>query len=213
MESKTLLVAGATGLVGQAVVHQALADARVARVVAPTRRPLALTDPKLENPVVDFDALPADAPWWAVDAVVSALGSTSKKAGSEEAYRKIDQGYTLAIGGHALARGARAFALTSSVGANPGSRFFYMRLKGEIEDAVAALGYPSFTAVRPAILVGARTESRPLERLSIAAMRGLRFLLPRRQRPVRAEAVARTLLEAALAATPGRHVVESERIV
>jgi len=212
LSATTLLVVGATGLVGRAVVELALADARVARVVAPTRRPLGLADPRVDNPVVDFDALPADAPWWTVDAVVGAIGSTSRKAGSDDAYRRIDMGYTLAVARHTLARGARAFALTSSVGANPRSRFFYMRMKGEIEDAIAALGFVSFTAVRPAILIGARGESRPLERVSLATMRGLSFLLPRRQRPVRAEDVARALLFAALTATPGRHVVESEAI-
>src|SRR3546814_7723192 len=71
-----ILHVGATGLVGQLVLARLLESPGVARVVAPTRRPLALRHPVLENPVVDFDALPADAPWWAVDAAICTLGTT-----------------------------------------------------------------------------------------------------------------------------------------
>jgi uncharacterized protein YbjT (DUF2867 family) len=207
----TLLLVGASGLVGQSVLAQALADPRIGRLVAPTRRPLA-TYPKLTNPLVDFDALPADAPWWAVDAVICTLGTTLKKAGSPAAFRRVDHDYPLAVATLARHHGAAAFALTSSVGADASARTFYLRTKGDTENALRALAFPSLTLVRPSIIGGARTERRPLETLALCVFTALPFLLPRRYRIVPAERIARALLASALAAHPGTHTVESEAI-
>lgn len=208
---KTLLLVGATGLVGQSVLQQALQDLRVAKLVAPTRRPLP-PHPKLDNPLVDFDALPADAAWWRVDGVICTLGTTIKKAGSQPAFRKIDHDYPLAVATLARRQGATAYALTSSVGADAGSRTFYLRTKGEVERALAALLFPSLTIVRPSFIGGERAERRPLEALGLKLFTALGPLLPRRYRIVSADRIARTLLEAALAAPPGTHFIESEAI-
>ncbi len=203
----TLLIAGATGLVGKQVLAQALADAAVTRVIAPTRRPID-AHAKLDNPVVDYDHLPG----FVADAVVCTLGTTRKQAGSDAAFRKVDFDYVLAIAKAAREGGAMAFALTSSVGANAASSFLYMRTKGEIEEAIAALGYASYTVVRPAGLIGERADKRLGEQIGNGLARGLSLLLPRRYRPVKAEAVAKTLLRAALDATPGRHLIQSEAV-
>ena len=208
---KTLLLVGATGLVGQSVLHQALSDDRVARLVAPTRHPLP-PHPRIENPLVDFDALPADAPWWAVDGVICTLGTTIRKAGSQAAFRRVDHDYPLAVAALARRHGAAAFALTSSVGASPDSRTFYLRTKGEIERALAGGGFPSLTIVRPSFIGGDRAERRPMEALGLAVFGGIAWLLPRRYRVVPAERIARTLLAGALAAKPGVHLIESEAI-
>lgn len=207
----TLLIVGATGLVGGHALRLALADPRVARVVAPTRRPLPL-QARLENPVVDFAALDADAPWWAVDGVVCALGTTRKAAGSVEAFRRVDLDHVLAVAGHARRAGARAFALNSSVGADPTVRNVYLRCKGEAEQGVAALGYPSLTLVRPSLIGGARPEHRPMEALGAGVLRVLGPLVPARYRMVPAERIAHALVEAAVAARPGVHVRESETL-
>ncbi|MSU49695.1 MAG: NAD-dependent dehydratase [Opitutus sp.] len=208
---KTLLLVGATGLVGQSVLVQALADDRVERVVALTRRPLP-PHPKLENPLVDFSVLPAAEPWWRVDAVICALGTTIRRAGSEEAFHKVDFAYPLAVATLAWRHGTPTFALTSSLGADPRARTFYLRTKGELEEALAGLGFASLTIVRPSILGGTRLESRPMEKLSIALVRALGPVLPRRYRVAPAERVASALLATAVAAMPGRHVVESETL-
>ena len=208
---KTILLVGATGLVGQSVLQQALNDSRVAKVVAPTRRPLP-PHSRLENPVVDFDALPADAPQWAVDGIICTLGTTIKKAGSQPAFRKVDHDYPLAVATLARRHGAVAFALTSSVGADPRSRNFYLRTKGETERALAGCGFPSLTLVRPSFIGGVRAERRPLEALGLAVFGGIAWLVPRRYRIVPAERIARALLEAALANEPGIRIVESEAI-
>lgn len=220
---KTLLLFGATGLVGGHVLRLALRDARVGRVIAPVRRSLpaeAMTDTRaadghqaaLEAPVVDFDALPAAADGWQADAAVCALGTTLRRAGSQAAFRAVD--VDLVVRTAALARrlGVPAFALNSSLGADAEARGFYLRCKGEAEDAVRALGFPSLTLVRPSLIGGERDESRPLERLGILAATALRPLVPARYRVVPAERIAHCLLDAALAARPGVRVVESDAI-
>ncbi len=109
--------------------------------------------------------------------------------------------------------GARAFALNSALGADARSRVFYSRTKGEIERDLQAVGYPSLTLVRPGLIDGQRPQSRPLERLAVRVSRGLQPLLPRRYRVVPAERIAHHLLQAALAAAPGVHVLPSEALI
>lgn len=208
---QTFLLVGATGLVGQSALAQALVDPRVTRLVAPTRRPLP-QHPKLLNPLVDFDALPAAAPWWSVDGVICTLGTTIKKAGSQSAFRRVDHDYPLAVANHALRHGAASFAVVSSVGAAPASRNFYLRTKGETEDALRALGFASLTIVRPSFIGGARAERRPLEAFALRLFAAVAPLVPRRYRIVPAERIAHALLASALSARPGTHIVESEAI-
>ena len=214
MTGKTLLIAGATGLVGSHALRLALADARVERVVAPTRRPLP-AHPKLLNPIEDFAHLPPVAPWWRVDGVVCALGTTMAKAGSKTAFEAVDYDMPLAVARLALRHGAQAFALNSALGANPNARVFYSRVKGELEQSLRNMknpGYASLTFVRPGLIGGERPEQRRGESLAIAATRLLSPLLPRRYRLVPAERIAHHLVEAALAATPGVTVLASEQL-
>jgi uncharacterized protein YbjT (DUF2867 family) len=206
-----LLVAGGTGLVGHHVLEQALSDARIASVVAPTRRLLPV-HPKLENPLVDFDALPAQADWWRVDAVVCALGTTIRQAGSREAFWRVDVDYVLAIAGYARSAGARSFALNSSVGADAASGNFYLRSKGEAEQRLRDLGYLSLTLVRPSVIGGEREQRRPMEYLSMRLLRTVAPLVPRRYRVAEAEDIAAALINAAVMATPGCRIVESEAL-
>jgi len=206
---KTVMVAGATGLVGSHVLRQALADPRVSQVVAPTRRALP-TNPRLINPVVDFERLPEQADWWGVNAVVCTLGTTIATAGSRAAFYRVDHDLPLRVGELALRHGAQAYAFNSALGADVRSRVFYSRTKGEVERDLLALGYPSLTLVRPGLIGGERLEHRPREQLFVRATQALGPVLPRRWRVVQAEAIARTLLEAALAAAPGVRVVMSE---
>lgn len=207
----TVLVAGATGLVGREVLRLALADKQIERVVAPTRRPLPANE-RLENPVIDYPALRGDEPWWSVDAVVCALGSTIKKAGSQEAFKQVDHAYPMKVATHALENGARSYALNSSVGADAASRSFYLRTKGEVERDLDQLGYCSITIVRPSVIWGDRQESRLGESLAIFTLTALRPVVPRRYRVVPATRIAKALLNGAMAGIPGKRVLESEEI-
>jgi len=203
-----LLLVGGTGLVGREVLRLALSDARVSQVVAPVRKPLP-AHPKLEAPLVDFDRLPPDAPWWRMDAVICTLGTTMKAAGTRQLFRRVDHDYPLAVARLALAAGTRAYALNSAAGANAGSRIFYNRVKGELERDLEQLGFRSLTYVRPGLIGGERDEARAGEG---AALRVLGPVLPRRWRINPAPRIAAALLEAALAAAPGVHVVASEQL-
>lgn len=209
---RTLLLVGSTGLVGQSVLQQALDHPAVRQVVAPTRRPLP-AHPRLLNPVVDFEALPGDAPWWAADAVICTLGTTIKKAGSQAAFYRVDHDHPLRVAELARRQGARAFALNSALGADASSRVFYSRTKGELERDLQRLGYPSLTLVRPGLIGGERAESRPAERLGVVLSEWLRPVLPARYRVVPAQRIAFHLLQAALAELPGLHVIPSDAIL
>lgn len=229
------LIAGATGLVGSSLLRRLLADPRYERVHAIGRRALpdsqrrALEDvasrftsaatgmpaplaARLVEHLVDIESPHRWAAVPAVDDVFLCLGTTIRKAGSQAAFRRVDFDATVGIARAARRAGASRCVAVSAVGADPNSRVFYNRVKGEAETALAAIGFPSLTLLRPSLLDGERTESRPLERIGLALMRPLAPLLPARWRPVRADAVAAAMLEAGRLGTPGFRIVESERI-
>lgn len=207
----SILIAGATGLVGGHALSQALADDRIERVIAPTRRPLP-PHPKLTNPVMDFSALHADAEWWTADGVICSLGTTRAAAGSAQAFRAVDLDLQLAVARYARAHGAKRFALTSSMGADPASRFLYLRTKGELEVAVGALGYPSLTIVRPGAILGNRPTPPVGERVVGALLRAVGPILPKRYRGNPAADIARVLVGAALNGPQGARVIDGGQI-
>jgi uncharacterized protein YbjT (DUF2867 family) len=217
MTLPTVLVAGGTGLVGGHLVRELVADDRVGRVVTPVRR--ATSNPagtsRVEAPVVDFDALHESAELFEAAQAFICLGTTIKQAGSREAFRRVDFDYALHTARLAVDGGAREAFLVSSVGADAASRVFYSRVKGEIEAAVSALPFASVYIFRPSLLVGARVESRPGERVGAAFGRLVAPLMvgpARRYRPIEALTVARAMASVARKPLPGVHIVESEDI-
>ncbi len=210
--SMRLLLVGATGLVGQQVLLQALADSRIAQVVAPVRRELPAHD-KLLAPRVDFEHLPQDAAWWQVDAVICTLGSTIKTTGSQAAFYRVDHDYPLAVARLAHAQGTPTYVLNSAAGANAASRFFYNRVKGELERDLAAVGFSSLTSVRPGLIGGERDERRPGEWAAQQLLRALHPLLPPRWRINPAGRIAEALLTAALQPVAGIQTITPERLV
>ncbi len=213
---KTALIAGATGLVGSQCLARLLGEPGYERVVALVRRPLPHTDSKLEQRVIEFDRLgAAGVEFPAATDVFCCLGTTMKQAGSEAAFRQVDFTYVVALAAQALDHGARQFLLVSSLGANPGSRFFYNRVKGETEAAIAALPFEARQIFRPSILLGERAENRPGERAGIAAMKGASFMLIgplRRYRPIAAATVAEAMVRVARRAPRGVNIYESNDI-
>ena len=209
-----LLLVGATGVVGQAALRQALTEERIARIVAPTRRPLEAGLAGIErllNPVIDFARLPEEAPWWRVDAVVCALGTTIRVAGSQAAFAAVDRDLPIAVGRLARAAGATRYALNSSLGASA-SGSFYLRTKAEAEQGIIALGFASTTIVRPSLIDTERSEARPGEQVGLLFAHLLRPLIPRRYRAVSPEAIAAALLRGILENHPGVRIVESEAL-
>jgi len=208
-EGATVLLVGASGLVGGHVLDRLLGEARVGRVIAPVRRALDRVGDRLHAPRVDFDALPDDPTLWTVDAVICTLGTTMRQAGSRDAFRRVDHDYPLAVAAHARRHGACAFALTSAMGADVQSRFFYNRVKGELEAALQTQGWPSLTLVRPGLIGGNRAQSRPGERAAEVVLGALAPVLPRRWRISPAPHIAAALVDSALAVRPGCHLVDA----
>lgn len=198
-----ILIAGATGLTGEHLLDRLLSEPTVARVLAPTRRPLA-AHPHLENPVGDLQTLLPQLSGQ-VDTAFCCLGSTIKQAGSQEAFRAVDHDLVLAFARRARELGARHLVLISALGANPGSKVFYNRVKGETEEALKAMDWPQLTIARPSLLLGARHEFRLGERLAAPLLRWL----PGKYRGIDACALARALWRLALEEEDGVRVIES----
>ncbi len=208
MSARTAWIAGASGLVGAHCLRLLLDRPEYGRVISLVRRPSGLSHPKLTETVVDFaalDKLQAPPP----DDVFCGLGTTIKKAGSKDAFRKVDFGYVAALAARAAALGAKRFLLVSSVATDPNSPTFYLRVKAEAENAVALEPFEMAGMLRPSFLLGARKEFRLGERIGGPLARAFSFLLfgPMRiYRPIDAETVADAMVNAALQAPPGRHI-------
>ena len=204
---RSILLAGATGLVGRELLARLTGDSRCGDLHVWLRRPVAglASGPKRSVRQVDFDALPP-APPGLTDACI-ALGTTIKVAGSKEAFRRVDHHCVLGVAKAARAAGAQHIAVVSAAGSDARSRIFYNRVKGEMEDAVAALGYASVIFAQPSLLLGDRTAlDQPLRAGEVWAMRLLGPLfpfVPRAVRPIAASAVAAALVEALFDARPG----------
>lgn len=193
----TALVLGATGLVGRALVRRLLDDARCSEVRVLARRALPLAHPKLQVTVVDFDALAAHAASFRVDHVFCCLGTTLERAGSPTAFRRVDFDYVVDAAHLSAQAGVAHFVWVSSIGADARSRAFYTRVKGEAEDAVAALPLARWSAVRPSLLLGEREERRPAEDLAARVLAPLAPLMRgplRRYRPIDADSVAASMI-------------------
>lgn len=210
--NKHLLILGATGLVGQQLLQQALQDTSVSRVTAPTRKPLP-PHPKLDNPIVDFAALPEHADWWKADAVLCAFGTTIRQAGSQADFTRIDHDYVIQAAQLALKAGCQCMVYNSSLGANPNVASFYLRSKGQTEAALQALGFASLNIVRPSLLGGQRTEHRPGEAIALRVFSWLAPLIPRKYRIVPATRVAQCMHRMAVESGAGVHFLESAAIL
>jgi uncharacterized protein YbjT (DUF2867 family) len=200
--------------VGRALVAQALADEAHPSVVAVVRRPLGVPHARLVEVVADFARLD-EARVPPVGAAFCALGTTIAKAGSEAAFRAVDLEAVVAFARFARRAGARRFLFVSSLGADPASRTFYLRVKGEAEEAVKAVGFEGVALFRPSLLLGERTESRPAERAAAAVSGLFAWAMAgplARYRPVSAQAVAAAMLAVAAGRLEGVRVVENEEI-
>jgi uncharacterized protein YbjT (DUF2867 family) len=186
-----------------------LADDSVAAVHTLGRRELQLQHPKLTQHRVDFKALPALP---RVDEAFVALGTTIKVAGSQEAFRAVDFDAVVAVAKAAKEAGATRLGVVSAIGANPRSKVFYNRVKGEMEEALSSLGFDTLVIARPSFLVGDREAlgqpARAGEALGLKVSRWLAPVIPDNYRPIEAQAVALALLDS-MRTTKGHRVLLS----
>ncbi|MGB3180518.1 MAG: oxidoreductase [Cyclobacteriaceae bacterium] len=166
-DGKTALIAGSTGLIGSHLLQQLLADPVYDQIIAVTRRPLQESHPKLREEIVDFDHLDSAGNKLEADDVFCCLGTTRKKAGSKEAFHKVDYHYVVELARHCLGLGAKRFFVVSAMGASRDSSVFYNQVKGEMEYTITHLdNYRGVYIFRPSLLLGDRTEKRKGERLA-----------------------------------------------
>ena len=194
------LVAGATGLIGGFLIDALLEAPEYTRVYALTRRPYRREHPKLANRIVIFPRMAEQLKGLVVQDAFCCLGTTIKAAGSQDAFRDADVEAVLQFAQAARTAGAPRFVVVSSVRADLASKNFYLRTKGEMEEAVSALGFPSLDILQPGLLLGPRKESRPLETLGRIFAPLINPLLtgPREGlRAIPAETVARGMVGAA----------------
>ncbi len=210
---RSVLIAGASGLVGREVLQGLLADDSVAAVHSLGRRDLRLQHPKLTQHRVDFSkALPALS---SVGEAFIALGTTIKVAGSQEAFRAVDFDAVLAVAQAAKAAGATRLGVVSAMGADPRSKIFYNRVKGEMEAALSALGFDTLVIARPSFLAGDREAlGQPVrggEKLALKLSKLLAPMIPDQYKSIDAQKVARALLTA-VPASQGRRVLLSDEM-
>lgn len=202
MKQRTVILAGATGLVGREILQGLLADPSVGAVHSLGRRKPETQHPKLTAHLVDFAALPPLPP---ADELYLALGTTIKVAGSQAAFRAVDYDANLAVAKAALAAGVKRIGLVSAMGADVRSRIFYNRVKGELEDALTQLPFEGLVIARPSLLVGDREvlgqPKRSGEVMGEAIAQVLGFLIPANYKPIPASTVAQALLTTVPTAT------------
>ena len=209
----TVLLAGASGLIGRALLDVLLAPGRSERVAVLARRPLApaRSDPRVRMRTGELVTLAGEAR--GVRDVYITLGTTIKVAGSEAAFRAVDFDLVVGVARAALAAGAKRLAVVSALGASARSGIFYNRVKGEAEDALKALGYQSLVIAQPSLLLGDRTAlGQPTRSGELFAARFLAPVMawiPAAMRPIEATTVARAMVAALEQATPGTRVLSS----
>jgi uncharacterized protein YbjT (DUF2867 family) len=211
----TVLIIGASGLVGSHCLKFLLANEKFDKVIALVRKPLNLTHPKLVQTIVDFDKLDNYSSEIKADAVISCLGTTLRKAGSSVKFTKVDYEYQLKIAEIARRNGANTFVLLSSIGADKKSMVLYTKVKGEVEDAISKLGYEKVIILRPSILLGERTESRAGEAVGQWVAKTMPFLFSgplAKYKGIEADTVASAIINAVQKPYNGVGIVENLEI-
>lgn len=208
--SLRIVVAGATGLVGRALIARLCAAASVSAVLVVGRRPLGLAHEKLTEKLGPTESWPLLLDGECVDAAVSTLGTTLRDAGSQDAFFAVDHDLVLAFARAACAAGTRQFLMVSSVGAHAAARNFYLATKGKAEAAIANIGFERLDILRPGLLRGARAgRLRVGERIAMVLAPLTDFVTPAvlsRYRSIPAQTVAQALTTLVGALAPGQFV-------
>ncbi len=214
MAQRHALIAGATGLVGNELLQQLIQGRHYHTISLLSRHQVETNSKRVETIIVDYDQLSADDIPEADD-VFCCLGTTMNKAGSKEAFRRVDYDYPLRLAKLARQKGAQQYLLVSAMGADPQSYFFYNQVKGEIEAAIAEVGYSALHIFRPSMLLGERTETRLGEQVGKVLMQGAAPLMVgelKKYRGIHAETIAEAMVHVAKKELEGLYIFESDKI-
>lgn len=206
--NRIALVAGATGLIGRLLIQKLLDSPNYSRVRVLVRKPIDLQHPKLEVITFDFDK--PDSSLLIADDVYCTLGTTMKKAGSAEAFERVDYHYPLTIAKLSQQNGAKRFSIVTAMGADAKSLFYYNRVKGRIETALKDIGFEGLFIFRPSLLLGDRAEQRFGEKLGSGFMKTFDFLIPSKYKGIEAAKVANAMAAITTSSVNGVVVYESD---
>lgn len=215
MKGKTALIAGASGLVGNELLHLLIEGEEYETVHALVRRPLDINHPKLIEVICNFDNLEEVEEYFQVDDVFVCLGTTIKKAKTKEAMYKVDVEYPVAIAQLANKKYAKQFLFISSMNANKDSSIWYSKMKGMLEEEVKKLPFVSISIFRPSLLIGERKEFRFGEKIAEKLFQGVSFLMPESWKSnfaIEASTVAQSMYEVAQTYKRGIAVYSSKDI-
>lgn len=199
---------GGSGLVGKEVISELIASEKYAEVVTLTRKPLDFTHPKLSSIIFNFDY--PDASVVCGDDIFCCLGTTMKKAGSKEAFYRVDYTYPIEIAQLGYQNGAKRFAIVTAMGADSRSMFYYNRVKGDVEATLKKIGFDALLIFRPSLLVGNRGETRIGEQIGEGLSKILRPLIPIKYRSIEARKVAKAMVTITASNVKGTLVYESD---
>jgi uncharacterized protein YbjT (DUF2867 family) len=213
--TKTAILIGASGLVGQEILLDLLEDPYFSSIKVIVRRPISHQHPKLEQIVVDFEDLSKYANQVKGDIALSALGTTIKTAGSKEAFSKVDYTYIMNFAEIVKQNGAERFLLVSSLGVSESGGNFYLTVKRDVENSLKRMKFKSLIIVRPSMLLGKRNEFRAGELIGKIVMKMLNFLFIgklKKYKAINAKTVAKAMVELSKTDLEGVSVFESDRL-
>lgn len=198
MNNQKAIVIGSTGMVGKELVKKLIENEHYSEIISLVRRPSGITNPKLDEHVIDFDKPETWKDLVRGDVLFSALGTTIAKAKSKEEQFKVDFTYQYNVAKIAVENGATSYVLISSAGANSNSKAFYMNTKGKLDEAVQGLPFEYINILRPSQLHGKRTEKRLGEKVGLSVMYSLNKIgLFKRYKPIKDQKVAKAMIHAA----------------
>ncbi|NCU04073.1 MAG: NAD(P)H-binding protein [Chitinophagaceae bacterium] len=208
MNAQTAVVLGASGLVGNELLQQLLADDAFDRVRILVRSAIELQHPKLEICITDFsDYNSYRKNLGKGDCIFCCIGTTIKKVKGDKAlYRSIDFDIPVNAARFGKEAGFQQYLLVSAVGANSSSRLFYTRLKGEVEEVISTFNFSGFHIFRPSFLLGHRKEQRTGERIAKTLSQWLHVLIPSNYKGIEARDVAAAMIRKAKQASTGVHI-------
>jgi uncharacterized protein YbjT (DUF2867 family) len=212
---KTALIIGSTGLVGSQLLNFLLDSNDYLKVITFVKRDTGIKHPKLTQHVIDFDKPEIYKDLVVGDDFFCIIGTTIKKAGSKEAFRKVDFEYPRQFAAFALQNKVKQFLIISSLGADAKSGNFYLKTKGEIQDFLKDCNFESVSVLQPSLLLGNRTEFRLGEKVGAFFMKTLSFLFLgnlKKYKPIEGKTVAKALLKIAQTNNKGFKIYESDAI-
>ncbi len=212
---KTALIIGSTGLIGSQLLNLLLESQNYDKVITFVKRDTGIKHPKLTQHIIDFDKPETYKDLVVGDDFFCTIGTTIKKAGSKEAFRKVDFEYPRQFAAFALQNKVKQFLIISSLGADANSGNFYLKTKGEIQDFLKDCNFESVAVLQPSLLLGNRTEFRLGEKVGAFFMKTLSFLFLgnlKKYKPIESKTVAKALLAIAQTNNKGFKIYESDAI-